>query len=586
MTQLTVGLAKRGWSLRVYCGQPVYQNNEQTGANAPTQEVYEGVDIVRVGALGSGQATLGLRVWNWLTLLFGIMRHVWRDRKLLSGVINTTNPAIMGVVALFAKWVAGIPYVTIVHDVYPDVAVQLGVLRPQSLITRGWSLVNTCILRQSRGVVVLGRDMLALIRDKMGAESAPIVVIPNWADPTSVYFVPFEQNSFAQQHNPDKQFVVQYAGRMGRTHNLDVLLDSAEILRHHPIRFQLIGAGAKRAHLLARAQQQQLTNVQFLPYQPFEALSETLSAADLAVVCLDDAHTGVSVPSKTYGVMACGRPILALLNPDSEIGRTVTEAQCGIVLPNATGETIANRIHMLTQDQAQQIEMQTNSYRAFQAQFTLDTAVEAYDKQLTEWLKPAPQSRAYAVFSRLLDLTFALLGLLPLFCILPLVWVINRLTAPGPLFYWQTRVGLDGKLFEIAKLRSMVVDAEAGEAQWAEAHDVRVTKIGRILRQTHLDELPQAYNILRGQMRLIGPRPERPEFTAVLAQELPDYDRRHQIKPGITGWAQVNQMYSASIEDSALKLSYDLHYVVHQSWRLDLRILTHTIKLIIGRRGR
>lgn len=589
ITQLAAGLAKRGWSIRVYCGQPVYQDNQQTGERSPQYEIYEGVEIVRVGALGSGRTSILARVLNWVSFLCGIAWLLWRDRHELAGVINTTNPSIIGIIALFAKWIFGLPFVTIVHDVYPDVAVRLGVLRPHSFITRLWHRLTNAILKQSQGIVVLGRDMLALIEDKVGTTPVPIEMIPNWADPTVMRFVPFEHNAFAQQHNPDRCFVVQYAGRMGRTHNLDVLLDSAELLRDQPIRFQLIGDGAKRQQLQAQVKQRQLHNVQFLPYQPFQCLPEMLSTADLAVVCLDDAYTGVSVPSKTYNLMACGRPILGLLSPESEIGRTIQEVACGIVLPNATGEAIAQEIKMLADDKQKRTRMSNNSYNAFQEQFTLDSAVAAYDTHLHLWLPPTSSSRLsplYRLFNAMLDLFFGLIGLAILLCIIPFVLLANFVTVPGPLFYWQSRVGLNGRVFNILKLRTMRVNAEAEGVRWAEDCDPRVTWIGRLLRATHLDELPQAYNILRGEMTLIGPRPERPEFTKILADELPRYNQRHVIQPGITGWAQVNQQYSASVEETKSKLDYDLFYIQHRSWWLDLVILIRTIKLMIGLNGR
>ena len=594
MTQLAVGLTKRGWSLRVYCGQPVYQDATRVGERYPKREVYKGVEIVRVGALGSGRKTILSRMVNWLTFLMGVALYLWRDRKQLEGVINTTNPSIIGVVALFARCTLGLPYVTIVHDIYPDIAVQLGILKQKSRIRAIWSWLTQRILRQSRGIIVLGRDMLQLVAKKVGSADTPIVVIPNWADPEILRFIPPEQNRFMQEHDLHRHFVVQYAGRMGRTHNLEVLLDSAEILRDHPILFQFIGDGTKRNQLARLARQNGLHNVQFLPYQPIGQLAETLSAADLAVVCLDKAHTGVSVPSRTYGIMACGRPILALLDAASEIGRTIQEAECGIVLPDATGDQVATNIQALAENATRLTCMSDNSYRAFQQRFTLPIALQSYDRYLRQWFdtngtEPATPKlnrwRGYAIFRRTLDIVFSLLGGVALLFLIPFVWLANLTTSPGPLFYWQERVGLSGQPFRMVKLRSMHVNAEANGVQWAEKDDSRVTRIGRILRKTHLDELPQAYNVLRGEMSIIGPRPERPEFTALLTEQIPNYQTRHLVKPGITGWAQVNQEHSASVDETRTKLDYDLYYVHHRNWRLDMRILIRTIGAIVMLRG-
>ena len=189
-------------------------------------------------------------------------------------------------------------------------------------------------------------------------------------------------------------------------------------------------------------------------------------------------------------------------------------------------------------------------------------------------IRQPPTQRLYIASKRLLDLVVGLLGCSLLLCLIPLAWLVNRLTSPGPLFYWQERVGQGGRRFRVVTFRSMVVDAEAGTgAVWAAEADPRVTPLGRVLRRTRLDELPQCWNILRGDMTFIGPRPERPEFVEELAQEIPFYRIRHAMKPGLTGWAQVRYRYGASVEDALIKLQYDLYYIKHQNLLLDLEIL-------------
>lgn len=186
----------------------------------------------------------------------------------------------------------------------------------------------------------------------------------------------------------------------------------------------------------------------------------------------------------------------------------------------------------------------------------------------------------YPSIRRLLDILIGLLGCLCLSPFLPMIWLANRLFAPGPLFYTQTRVGLHGELFTIIKLRSMIIDAEATGVQWTILQDPRITPIGNFLRRSHLDEIPQCWNILKGEMSLIGPRPERPEFVALLTEAMPEYPQRHTIKPGLTGWAQVNYGYGASVKDAQIKLHYDLDYIARRSWWLDLVILLRTVGVL------
>lgn len=194
--------------------------------------------------------------------------------------------------------------------------------------------------------------------------------------------------------------------------------------------------------------------------------------------------------------------------------------------------------------------------------------------------------RLNAIFKRAIDLVVAVIGLAVLGLVLPCVALANRIASPGPLFYRQVRVGRSGCCFTIYKLRSMTPDAEAATgAVWAAAGDSRVTPVGRWLRRTRLDELPQVLNVLRGEMSLVGPRPERPEFVEQLAAKIPFYRARHGVRPGITGWAQVQYDYGRTIEDARVKLEYDLYYVRHASPLLDLQILFRTAAIALQMRG-
>jgi exopolysaccharide biosynthesis polyprenyl glycosylphosphotransferase len=191
------------------------------------------------------------------------------------------------------------------------------------------------------------------------------------------------------------------------------------------------------------------------------------------------------------------------------------------------------------------------------------------------------------MMARIFDLVITLLSLPLLIILMPLIWLANHLTDPGDLFYQQERVGKRGQPFQIYKFRTMVIDAEKETgAVWASEKDSRITPIGRFLRQTRLDELPQLWNVLKGEMSLIGPRPERPHFVSQLSQQIPFYRARHAVKPGLTGWAQVKYRYGASAEDALMKLQYDLYYIKHQGAYLDLLILLKTVQVMLGRRGR
>lgn len=168
---------------------------------------------------------------------------------------------------------------------------------------------------------------------------------------------------------------------------------------------------------------------------------------------------------------------------------------------------------------------------------------------------------------------------------MPFISLINAFFNKGKLFYKQQRIGRFNQAFTIIKFRTMVTDAEADGAKWAKKNDLRITPFGKFLRRCRLDELPQFINILKGEMSLIGPRPERPEFIESLKENIPFYETRHIIKPGLTGWAQVNAKYASSENESMEKLQFDLYYIKERSLYLDFRIMVKTISTIIFFRG-
>lgn len=186
---------------------------------------------------------------------------------------------------------------------------------------------------------------------------------------------------------------------------------------------------------------------------------------------------------------------------------------------------------------------------------------------------------------RAIDLVIGLVIAIAILPLLPILVLAIKLDSPGSVLYSQERVGLNGRRFRIVKFRSMRADAENNGAQWAQKNDSRVTRVGRIMRATRIDELPQLWNVLRGDMTLVGPRPERPHFTEQLAEQLPGYNTRHVVKPGLTGWAQVNYRYASSLHDTRIKTEYDLYYVKHSSLLLDFKILVKTITVVLGRKG-
>lgn len=195
------------------------------------------------------------------------------------------------------------------------------------------------------------------------------------------------------------------------------------------------------------------------------------------------------------------------------------------------------------------------------------------------------QNRLYLSIIRILEIILCFVGLLLTALLIPFVFVMNSFANKGSLFYTQERIGKDGVVFNILKFRTMLESSEADQAVFAAPDDARVTAFGRFMRKTRMDEFPQFVNILKGDMAVIGPRPERPFVVKEIAERMPFYETRHIIKPGLTGWAQVNYSYGESLEDSLIKLQYDLYYIKHRSFYLDFNIALKTITTILFYRG-
>lgn len=224
--------------------------------------------------------------------------------------------------------------------------------------------------------------------------------------------------------------------------------------------------------------------------------------------------------------------------------------------------------------------------RAMLAALTGKVAIETIPSSWFIFSEGFRRSRYTAVLKRLLDLSMGLVGLTLSMPVMVVVGLCVKLESKGPMLFRQQRVGLEGECFELMKFRTMRQDAEAdGVARWAQKNDPRITRIGGFLRKYRFDELPQFVNVIRGEMSMVGPRPERPEFVERLRAEIPFYDERHTMRPGITGWAQICYPYGATVEDALRKLEYDLFYLKNVSIFFDVAIALQTVKIVLWGRG-
>lgn len=297
-----------------------------------------------------------------------------------------------------------------------------------------------------------------------------------------------------------------------------------------------------------------------------------------------------------------GVEIVGFIDPDpAMVGTAVLNP--GVVgtiddIPFLIGSLRADRVVVSLADARGRLPMHQLLDSKLRSGVTFDHLASVYEeytgKIAVENLRPSwllfsegfSKSRALLATRRVLDVVWSAVGLVIGAPIMLLIAGLTKVMSPGPVLYHQERVGLNGRRFFVHKFRTMREDAEAETGPvWSHHDDPRITRLGAILRRTRLDELPQLWNILKGEMSVVGPRPERPEFVGELTALIPYYGQRHVVKPGLTGWAQVRYTYGASVEDAVQKLQYDLYYIKNMSIALDIVIVLKTIKTVILRRG-
>jgi glycosyltransferase involved in cell wall biosynthesis len=383
MTSLAMGLAANGFVVTAYSAQPSYYGADRVRPRLS----HQGITIRRLWSTRLGRRATAARAIDGGTFIARLLLHAPRFQK-EAVIVAVTNPPFLPVVAAIRKVICGNRFVLIVHDVYPEIAVQLGALKGDRLAHRILSAVDRFVLSRADAVVVLGRDM----RDRMRAKIAPsirdrIVVIPNWADGHHISVMAKSDSSIARAEGLLDTFVVQYSGNLGLSQPFDVILEAARRLARSNVTFTFVGSGVQAGALTARVSGLGLGNVRFLGRVTTERLGDSLAACDVAVVPLARGIEGLSVPCKYYGILASGRPVIAAMSPDAEVARSVTENRCGVLVPPDDPSALTAAIRMLAADQALVARLGRNARATFERLYTRDRAIAAYGDVLREVLR-------------------------------------------------------------------------------------------------------------------------------------------------------------------------------------------------------
>lgn len=385
MTELAEGLAAVR-QIRVLCSQPTYAAR---GVVAPRYESRNGVMIERCAGTRFDKDRLTLRIVNLVTISLSIGWKVWRQVRRGDCVLVVTNPPTLPFIVFLAGYLRGARVVLRVEDMYPNVLVAAGMARDQSLLVRLIDGATRLLYRRMERVVVLGRDMAALAAAKLGDRRDRIVLISNWGDIETVRPMPRNLNGLLTRLGVLDRFVVQYMGNMGRTHGVETVAFAARMLRgRDDVHFLFIGWGGRKAWLERTVQEERLLNISVLPGCSQQELPEYANACDVSVIAFLPGMAGVSVPSRMYNVMAAGKPIIAVADPESELARVVTEENIGWVVPPADPGALAAAI-ISAHGQADELRMMGARARQAAERTYSKAAVVAQYERLFQQLESA-----------------------------------------------------------------------------------------------------------------------------------------------------------------------------------------------------
>lgn len=569
-------LVRQGFEVEVVTGFPNYPGGKiYPGYKLKLfqREQIDGVKVTRVPLYPShDQGAVG-RVLNYFTfaassLLYGLFGARRPD------VIYAYHPPLtVGVSAALIRLFRRIPVVYDIQDMWPDTLRATGMFsNEKALSIVSW--VCDWVYRRVDQLVVLSPGFKRLLIER-GVPENKIEVIYNWCAEDALSAT---GGALPDTLSDPQRFRILFAGNMGKAQALDSILQAAALLeeRAASISFIFLGGGVEVQRLRDCAADMQLANVDFLPPVPMGEVGRYLNAADALLVHLrSDPLFSITIPSKTQAYMAVGKPILMAV--DGDAADLVRESGCGWVAESENPQSIAEAALALHSASSQErVQMGENGRQFYRQRLALDVGVSRFGELFMKTAR-FPKGSMTSILKRAFDIGVSALGLLLLSPLLALTaWQVRRKLG-SPVLFRQVRPGLGGKPFEMVKFRTMLDAFDAAGNPLPDSQ--RMTPFGRLLRATSLDELPELWNVLKGDMSLVGPRPLLMEYLPLYS---PEQFRRHEVRPGVTGWAQINGRNALSWED---KFKLDVWYVDNQSFWLDCKILFLTVKKVLVRDG-
>lgn len=383
LTELAVGLSE-DFDVSVITSYPNYLETDRE-ISVDRRSVHDGVTIERVRATRLNKDKFTRRIINWITFSVLVFIKLLRSRGRGDSVLVLSNPPVLPMVVFAANRLRGFNYAYLVYDMYPDMAIALGMLSGDGIPARLWERAIRAVYRDTDNIVVLGESMERRLTEKMrddsGFDPGKITVIPNWADGDFIKPIPKENNTFAREYDLIDKFTLLYSGNIGRYHELRTAIDAIGELEEsgrNDIQMIIIGEGARKEEHQAYVDEESIENVRFLPFQLRERLPDTLTACDASLVGISPAVEGMCVSAKLYTSLAVGKPVLAVVPDGDEVARVVQEANCGVYVPPGNTERAVAVLQAWAVNPAEVDRLGDNARAYFEEHYRKEHAVEAY----------------------------------------------------------------------------------------------------------------------------------------------------------------------------------------------------------------
>lgn len=568
---------KQGQAFTIVASDLSYLTGQPTIARAGglfKEEELEGVRVLRAYTYPSLHRSFAWRVVSFLSFMF---TSVWAGLRAgpVDLVMGTSPPIFQGVSAWLVATLRRRPFLLEIRDLWPEFAIELGVLKNPLLIKLSLWL-ERFLYSQAVHLIVNSPAYRDYLIDK-GIPEAKITLIPNGVD-THMFDPKASGERIRKDLGLNGHFIVTYAGALGLANDIQTILRAAERLREQSnIHFLLVGDGKERAQLQEMARQLELPNVTFTGICPKSEIAEILAASDACIACLKDIPMfRTTYPNKVFDYMAAGRPTILAI--DGVIRKVIEAAGGGLFVPPGNDTALAQAVHDLSRDRqkARAVGTAARTYvvKHFDRHEQAVQFMSCVEKFGTKGQIDVRGNLYRNIWKRLFDLALTILALVLSSPVLGIIALLVRMDSPGPVLFIQERLGKQGRVFRAYKFRTMTDRPRASHREIMKQNS-EVTRVGYWLRRFKLDELPQVLNIIKGDMSIVGPRP------ALTTQRL-EYDeigrKRMQVRPGLTGLAQINGNIHLSWPE---RWRYDAKYVDQLSFRLDLKIILRTVIVVI-----